>query len=206
MSLGELAVLCCLCAVLELDNVQVGQFMVSRPSVVGTLLGLVTGRLLEGVQIGLWTELLFLDRNPVGGSVPPSGLVAVASSVLILEYSGLEVSAAFAMGIMLGLAYSKVGIWLRSRRSAWNREIEKTLEQKTVFMYVMKSLSIECCCCWLFLFLGVILTSIAGEFLWSMSSEKVRLAVILTYGAVPWLGLAALVFRFQPIKQRQRSL
>ncbi|MBW1784715.1 MAG: PTS sugar transporter subunit IIC [Deltaproteobacteria bacterium] len=192
MSFGELAVLCCFCAVLELDNVQAGQFMVSRPSVVGALLGLIAGRLLEGLQIGLWTELLFLDRTPMGESVPTNGLVAAGAGVLVLEYSGLEIPVAFAMGIALGMTYSKVEIWLRNRRSARSRKIARE---------IIKSLTIECCCCWLFLFFGVILAGIVGKLLWNMSCEQVRLAADLAYGAVPWLGLAALIFKFQPIKQ-----
>ncbi len=210
MSLCELTVLCCFCAVLELDNVQAGQFMVSRPSVVGTLLGLATGRLLQGMQIGLWTELLFLDRNPMGGSIPPNGLVAAAGGVLILGYSGLEVSIAFVMGIMLGLIYPKVDIWLRNRRSAWNQKIENTLGQKALMsegrmpLYVMKSLTMECCCCWMFLLLGVVLAGAAGKFFWHISSVQIRSAVDFAYGAVPWLGLAAIVFKFQPGGRKQQ--
>lgn len=200
MTFLELAACCACIAVLELDTVQIGQFMISRPSIAGMLAGLFTGRPAEGVQIGLWTELLFLDQIPMGGVVPPSGLVAASSAVFLLDYPGLEVPAAFIIGVMLGHIYSRVEVFARGRRSSWNRGIDAEISggRERLGFWVTKSFIAQFFTCGFFLLFGVVFAGRAGKFIWGLSSQEFRGAAYFAYATVPWLGLAALVLRFRP--------
>ncbi len=76
-----------------LDRVALVQFMISRPLVAAPLTGLVLGKPLLGLEVGMLLELLWLGRLPVGAAIPPDDTqVAVGATVL-----------AFSMGQMLGL-------------------------------------------------------------------------------------------------------
>lgn len=76
-----------------LDRVALVQVMISRPLVAAPLTGLVLGKPLLGLEVGMLLELLWLGRLPVGAAIPPDDTqVAVGATVL-----------AFSMGQMLGL-------------------------------------------------------------------------------------------------------
>ncbi|MBI3293084.1 MAG: PTS sugar transporter subunit IIC [Elusimicrobia bacterium] len=57
-------------ATLHLDTLAVGQWMVSRPLVVGPCLGWLFGDAWTGFLIGAWIELLWVRAIPVGLDVP----------------------------------------------------------------------------------------------------------------------------------------
>ena len=63
---AAIVLLCILAALLELDTTYVGQLSFSRPIIAGPLFGLITGDLMAGVQVGVFTELLFTDISPLG--------------------------------------------------------------------------------------------------------------------------------------------
>ena len=48
----ELIIFCAVIALLELDTTYFGQVLVSRPVVVGSLLGFISGNFFLGLQIG----------------------------------------------------------------------------------------------------------------------------------------------------------
>jgi len=76
-----------------LDRVALVQMMISRPLVAGPLTGLVLGKPLLGLEVGMLLELLWLGRLPVGAAIPPDDTqVSVGATVL-----------AFSMGQILGL-------------------------------------------------------------------------------------------------------
>ena len=54
-----------------LDRVALVQMMISRPLVAGPLTGLVLGKPLLGLEVGMLLELLWLGRLPVGAAIPP---------------------------------------------------------------------------------------------------------------------------------------
>ena len=68
------------------DRVAFGQFMISRPIVVGPLAGLILGDALIGLEIGMLLELLWLGRLPVGAAIPPDDTqVTLGATVLALH-------------------------------------------------------------------------------------------------------------------------
>ena len=108
-----LVVLMCLAAaVIELDNVSFGQIGLGRPFISGIIFGFLMGNVTAGVQLGIFTELLFLDFTPVGGVLPPNGTVAVLCAVMAACY-GAPLYFAFFYGAAAGLGFRFVENWIR---------------------------------------------------------------------------------------------
>ena len=76
-----LLLLCLVGALRELDTTYAFQLTFSRGIIAGPLLSLITGDIMTGVQIGIFTELLFVDINPLGGLLPPSAAVCCTVSL-----------------------------------------------------------------------------------------------------------------------------
>ena len=92
---------------LALDATSVGQFMVSRPLVSGTLAGWWLGDPALGLEIGAILELFHLAGVPAGGSrVPESGPASVVAVAVAMSFGGL---AGLALGLVAGLAVSEIG-------------------------------------------------------------------------------------------------
>ncbi|MFH1619374.1 MAG: PTS sugar transporter subunit IIC [bacterium] len=200
MSFWELAAYCVGLGLLELENMQAGQFMLSRPSVVGALIGLLTGRLVEGARMGVFLELLFLDQAPMGGIIPPSGLVAAGAGVLLMAGAGLEFSMAFALSILLGYAYSRLQLPLRNMRNSWNGKIDAAADRGKTDLsgWIVKALVSETAACTVLLLAGIPVAATAGNWLWNNGPGQIRSALVFACSTAPWLGMAALLFRFKP--------
>ena len=92
---------------LALDATSVGQFMVSRPLVAGTLAGWWLGDPSLGLEIGAILELFHLAGVPAGGSrVPEAGPGSVVAVAIAMSAGGL---AGFALALVAGLAVSELG-------------------------------------------------------------------------------------------------
>lgn len=92
---------------LALDATSVGQFMLSRFLVAGTLTGWWLGDPAMGLEIGAMLELFHLAGVPSGGSrVPESGPASVVAVAVAISAGGLE---GLALGLVAGLAVSEVG-------------------------------------------------------------------------------------------------
>jgi mannose/fructose/N-acetylgalactosamine-specific phosphotransferase system component IIC len=69
-------------ALLNLDRLALGQNALCRPLVCGLAMGLILGQARLGLCLGLWAEVLWLARPPLGGAIVPNGGLAV-SAVLV---------------------------------------------------------------------------------------------------------------------------
>ncbi|MDR1609119.1 MAG: PTS sugar transporter subunit IIC [Deltaproteobacteria bacterium] len=69
-------------ALLSLDRQSFGQTMLSRPLCVGLIVGWVLNEPISGLWLGLWTEILWLSRPPLGGFIAPNGGLAVSFGLL----------------------------------------------------------------------------------------------------------------------------
>jgi len=75
---------------LALDATSVGQFMISRPLVAGTLAGWWLGDPGLGLEIGAILELFYLAGVPAGGSrVPETGSASVVAVAVAMSAGGL---------------------------------------------------------------------------------------------------------------------
>ena len=92
---------------LALDATSVGQFMVSRPLVSGTLAGWWLGDPALGLEMGAVFELFHVAGVPAGGSrVPESGPASVVAVAVAMSAGGL---AGLALGLLAGIAVAEMG-------------------------------------------------------------------------------------------------
>ncbi len=183
---------------LQLDNVQAGQFLISRPALVGPALGWLNGCPAEGAKIGLLTELIYLDFIPVGGVVPPCGLVAAAVGVLGFAFGGLPESTAFFFGILAGFLYANLEYRLRVLRSSWISGIEAQAKDGTLRLErrLAGSLLIESAMTGFYIFIFSWLLALVSGFGFCAGFGALFRASDLAYSLMPWLGLSGLYFRF----------
>jgi len=87
-----------------LDLVTLGQVMVGRPLVAGTVAGLLAGDPAAGAMVGMTLELFALDLLPVGGArYPDYGPAAVAGAVTAAGVPGvLGLGPAIAVALVVG--------------------------------------------------------------------------------------------------------
>ncbi|HAH32089.1 MAG TPA: hypothetical protein DCL44_07235 [Elusimicrobia bacterium] len=185
-----------LAGLLELDTVQAGQFLLSRPALVGPLLGALNGCVLEGARLGILIELIYIDFIPVGGVVPPNGAVAAAVGVLAHSWAGLVPALAFFTGLFAGGLYSFVEYRLRSSRSRCNNVIEAEVKagRERLNYWVAGAMLGESAAVSLYVFLFSGMVFLTGRF---FRLEALTPAMNLAYSLMPWLGLSGLYFRFR---------
>jgi mannose/fructose/N-acetylgalactosamine-specific phosphotransferase system component IIC len=68
-------------AVLNLDRLALGQNAICRPLVIGLVVGLIFSQVRLGLTLGLWSEVLWLARPPLGGAIIPNGGLAVSTAL-----------------------------------------------------------------------------------------------------------------------------
>jgi len=194
--------LCVLAALLELDTTYAFQTLISRPIIAGPIFGLVTGDVMAGVQVGIFTELLFADISPLGGIIPPSGVVACVIP-LILYAMGIELYFGFFLGVLCAIAYSFVDTLLRKTRFPWMVFLEKQIDRKPSAIGRIIGMALLSSFLTTFIFLSVAswLASLLVFWILPYIPPKIHLAFLLAYTAVPWIGMAALLPAFR-IKTR----
>ena len=110
---------------LALDGTSVGQFMVSRPLVVGALAGWLTGEPLLGMSVGATLELYLLVAFPTGGSRFPEGSVATVVAVGSCAYA--QGAGSIPVAIAMGLVWGQLGgisvTWLRRANGSFAPEL-----------------------------------------------------------------------------------
>lgn len=94
-------------AVLTVDHTTVGQFMISRPLVAGTLTGWLLGDPATGFALGILLELYLLVEFPVGGARYPEG--APATVVAVAAATSTALPGAEALGVAVGLVWGQLG-------------------------------------------------------------------------------------------------
>ncbi len=189
---------CALTALLELDTTYAGQLLISRPLFVGTIFGALTGNLFLGLQIGIFTELIFIDYLPIGGALPPSGNIIAAMAILMNHFFKMDIYFAFFVGIVCGQIFSFVEKFLRNKRAQMLEEIDKKLiEIKTTpGKIIFSNLALEFAAVFVFLALSVMIFGPLFSYLHQDISEKVHVAFKFAYYITPWVGLCGLLLSF----------
>ncbi|MBK8575839.1 MAG: PTS sugar transporter subunit IIC [Elusimicrobia bacterium] len=105
--------------VLSLDHFTVGPFLLSRPLVLGSLVGCVCGHPGEGVALGLLAESLWVMVPPVGGGQWDVGLAVALAGVWAFEWPhdipvpGGRIALAFLLAIPFSVVGRRVDQWAR---------------------------------------------------------------------------------------------
>ncbi|MBI5241374.1 MAG: PTS sugar transporter subunit IIC [Elusimicrobia bacterium] len=182
-----------LVAVLELDAVQVGQFMFSRPLVLGPLLGLLFGAPQIGLALGLCCEFLSLDDVPVGARLPLNAAVAVGAALLLTcSPRPLPVPAALPVGLAAGWLHARVEAVLRGRRQTLCGEAESRLRGGGAPPWgrlLGQALSEQAAATFAVLLACLLLAGPALNALWFLVPRSLAAGLDLGWRLAPWLGL-----------------
>ena len=115
-------------AVVELDRDCAGQLMLSRPAVIGPVLGLAFSEPGLGAALGLLWEMLSLDLLQIGSHLPVNAVVSAAASLLLaLGPAGVAPELAFPAGLAFGWAHARLETRRRRGRDGLGRIIEGRL-------------------------------------------------------------------------------
>lgn len=189
---------CLAAALLELDTTYAFQLTFSRGIIAGPILGLITGDLIGGLQIGIFTELLFADINPLGGILPPSAVGCCGVS-LALHYLGIPLYISFFFGVLCSMALVYAERIARKRRCRWivfwEQRILKnpSCVNKTVILSLLASFGSTFVLFTLLLALSAVVTARLVPHL----PEQTHLAFKFAYIAVPWIGITTLISSFR---------
>ena len=200
----EIFILCVLGALLELDTTYAFQFLFSRGIVAGPLLSLVTGDLMTGLQVGVFTELVFIDVNPLGGVLPPSA-VGCCVVTLALHTMGVPLCFAFFIGVLGGSVFSYLERSMRLGRCGWLVYQEQKIIKKPSHLNWTVCVSLAQA----FLLSLVGFFSLSALVGWGMVKllpfipERMIWVSSMAYMAVPWVGLTTLICGFSPKRGRK---
>lgn len=106
-------------ALLGLDNIAVGQFMLAQPAIGAVLVGYIVGEPLLGVWVALTFQLLWLGQIPVGAYVPPSAPITAIAAVGLAGPGAAPLPAravaAACLAIPVGVLAGRLDFWIKSR-------------------------------------------------------------------------------------------
>jgi len=190
--------LCFVTALLEMDTTYFGQVLISRPVVVGSLLGFMCGDFFLGLQLGIFTELIYLDFMPIGGVIPPSGAISAGVAVLMAHFFLMDAYFAFFAGIVSGIIYSFIDRFIRKYRARLLPSLEKDLIDGKISpaQVIVQSLTLQYLVVSAFLILAVTLVGPCFVHFSPLIPEKLHIAFKFSYFVVPWVGLAVLFISF----------
>jgi mannose/fructose/N-acetylgalactosamine-specific phosphotransferase system component IIC len=193
----ELFLLVATAALLELDTTYALQLTFSRGIIAGPLLGLLTGDLMAGLQVGIFTELIFSDVSPLGGILPPSAVVCCAVT-LALKALGIELYFAFFFGVLTAILFSIAEKFMRKNRFKWLVYWEHQIMQNpnAINRTILFSLGSSFLINFILIFLFVLICGKLMIFLVPLIPMKAHFACQFAYMAVPWIGLATLIPTF----------
>jgi len=197
-----LPVLCGAIAVLELDAVHVGQWMLARPIVLGPLLGTVCGAPALGIAGGGLIELFCVDVLPIGADLPVNGAVAVSAFLLLAAGpEAVPAALAFPAGLLLGSLFRRVEVRVRTARDGYSYAAEEAAFRQGTPPFrrlLAQSLGMHLAATAVFLYLAVTVAGPALSWAWAAAPYKAKRGFELAYANAPWLGLAALLHSLRP--------
>ncbi|MES2201268.1 MAG: PTS sugar transporter subunit IIC [candidate division FCPU426 bacterium] len=197
------------CAVCSLDLISAFQVMVSRPLVVGVLLGAVLGDPGTGLASGMILELIWLQQIEVGSVVPPDftlGAAIAAGGAVLLRRWHPEISreACVAATLLASVPVAWMGgvanLWQRRRHAglaAWaENALEKKGDESALAKAVAMSLGLTFINAFVLAMLGLLLVVPALSSLMGSLSTAVLGALGGLYWLALLLGFAVLVDHF----------
>ena len=198
MMTPEVFLLCVFAALLELDTTYAFQITFSRGIIAAPLMSLVTGDVMAGIQIGVFTELIFADTNPLGGILPPSAVICSALS-LALHALGIELYFAFFFGVAGAILFSFTEKFMRKNRFKWLIFCEQKITKKPAEINRTIVLALGSSFLMNFVFIFVLAWLCGKLMLWLLPyiPARAHFACKFAYMAVPWIGLATLVPAFR---------
>lgn len=182
---------CAAIAVLELDATLVAQTLVSRPLIVGAVVGTMSGNPLAGVLFGASFELLSLCNLPVGGCLNWSGPVAAGTAALL---AGAHISfpLCFAGGLAAGVLHARAEAFERERRGRTVDAVAARAEAggSALGMSLCASLAVHAAMTFAVALAVTAVVTLADRRAWGYLPEFLRTGFALAASSAPWIGLS----------------
>lgn len=189
-----------LAAGLELDAVQVGQFMVSRPIVVGALFGLLFADAQQGLILGCCCELLSLASLPLGASLPLNSTIATAVAVLMAcGPARLPPAAALPVGFVAGWVHQQIETALRHGRRTLNTAVESSVRERGVVPWrrmTLRNLAQQAAVNIVVMLFWALAAGPALHRLWPHLPAGFVQALNFAWAQAPWMGLGVAFYAF----------
>ncbi len=183
-------------ALFELDAASIGPFLLSRPFVVGPLVGWLFGNAWAGAILGGVFEALSLEELPLGGRLDFSAPVAAGTAAwLAAGPAALPNEAAFLVGLAAGWAHARVEGRLRRGRGAYARRAEAALAAgRPPFLgaEIGAALTAQAAATWVVAFAALAAAGPALSRLWPLLPEFLRAGARTAFLAAPWVGAGGL--------------
>jgi mannose/fructose/N-acetylgalactosamine-specific phosphotransferase system component IIC len=177
------------------------QAMISRPIVVGPIIGLILNDPYTGLIVGAFVELFWIDRSHIGVSIPPNDTVAAilitGTSIIVgtkLDALSRELIAFSVLMFMpFGILSQKIEIWLiRSNDALAQQAMEDAkrgsihgISRKHLFGLLKTFLSTTA-----FLFISLICGIQIISWAYPLVPETIVNALLYVYFFLPVIGVA----------------
>lgn len=106
-----------------------GTTLLSRPLVLGPLVGLVLGDLNQGIIIGATLEMIFMGNIKVGAAIPPDVITGGVLGTALAILSGKGAAIALALAIPISILAEMVLSGLFISRAVFNKRFERLAEE-----------------------------------------------------------------------------
>ena len=183
-------------ALLELDAASVGPFLLSRPVVIGPIIGWLAGSTSTGAVLGVVFEALSLADLPLGGGIDFSAPVAAgAAAFLAAGPLALSWEAAFLTGLLAGWAHARVERSLRRGRCAQARREETELalgRPSRLGAEIAAALAVQAAGTFAVSFAAFAVVGPAAARLWPALPRVLQGGARAAFLAAPWLGAGGL--------------
>jgi mannose/fructose/N-acetylgalactosamine-specific phosphotransferase system component IIC len=183
-------------ALVELDAASVGPFLLSRPLVVGPLVGWLCGNVWAGAVLGGTFEALTLEEMPLGGCLDFSAPVAAgAAAWLSAGPAGLPSEAAFLAGLSAGWAHARLERLLRKIRGSRVGAVETRTaagRAPSLGATLAEALAEQGAATFLVSFAALAALGPVLSRLWPALPEFLRAGARAAFLAAPWLGAGSL--------------
>lgn len=184
-------------AVLELDAASVGPFLISRPLVVGPLIGWILGDAWSGAVLGAIFESLSLWELPLGGRLEFSSCVAAGvASWIACRRPATSLDVALAIGLASGLLHARIERAARRRRGDWFTRIARRLDAGRAPLLgfeIAGALTAQATTTFLFILTVILSSSVVAPTRWNMAPEILRAGFRTALAAAPWIGAGGAV-------------
>ncbi len=193
-------------SLVELDR-HAGAFMLSRPLVIGPVMGLAFGQIEIGAAIGVLMELLSLESVPLGASLAPNATVAVSTALLLsLGAKPVPISFSLPLGLAAGWLFRSVETRIGSNRARLAREADKCLESGREPAYgqlVLAGLTAQALVTAACLLLVVLALRPALFWAWPYTPVLVQKGLTFAFAVLPILALATMINSLRPAKVKR---
>ena len=183
-------------AVLELDAASIGTFLLSRPFVVGPLIGWARGDAWSGAALGAAFEALTLAELPLGGRLDLSASVAAGTAAWLgCGSPGISLPAAFLAGLAAGWIQARVERRLRGTRGALARGAEQALRDgraPCLGARLAAALSAQAAATFAVCAASLAVGAAVLPSAWAALPEGVRVGASSAFFAAPWIGVGGL--------------